>query len=166
MTERTKSERDLLAPLPDHAPAVPFTEDEAFGWLASNGQQSVRLMAKLWGWHPSKVQRFMRRVRQAYDPGDTPPDTPPTVPTDTPSTVSPKTDTADEAGFDYRRAECVLPMRTSVFAYVDQETGDLWISASDALRRCDTELRINAEDVAEFVDRLVELVEPAHRSRS
>jgi hypothetical protein len=27
------------------------------------------------------------------------------------------------------------------------------------------EIRINAEDVAEFVDRLVELVEPAHRSR-
>jgi hypothetical protein len=141
---------------PDHAPAVPFTEQQARQWLAANGSKSVRLLAKLWGWNPTRVHRFIR--------AETPAETPET-PSKTPPLFRETPETPDEAGFDYRRAECVLPMHTSVFAYVDQETGDLWISASDALRRCDTELRINAEDVATFVDALVALVEPGHRGR-
>ena len=62
------------------APGAKFTEEQARQWLASNGVQSVRLLAKLWGWHPSKVQRFLSRVR-----GETPRETP-TVSADTPDT--------------------------------------------------------------------------------
>jgi hypothetical protein len=59
--------------------------------------------------------------------------------------------------FDIGRSPCILPARTSVFAYLD-DYGDLWISASDAALRCDTEFRIAADDVFAFVDRLTELV--------
>ena len=59
-----------LQPAAD-APGAKFTEEQARQWLASNGVQSVRLLAKLWGWHPSKVQRFLSRVR-----GETPRETP------------------------------------------------------------------------------------------
>jgi hypothetical protein len=164
---------DLFTPAtdlaPDSSPAIPFTEAQARAWLDANGQQSIRLTAKLFGWHPSRVKRFLDRAGRETAP-ETVSETPASVSAETPA-VSSETpplfretpETPDEAGFDYRRAECVLPMHTSVWAYVDQATGDLWISASDPLRRCDTELRINAEDVAEFVDRLVELVQPAHR---
>jgi hypothetical protein len=229
---------------PDHAPAVPFTEQQARQWLDSNGKQSIRLMAKLWGWHPSSVHRLLSRmagggprpddcelcgrvgpvcfdhchktgkfrgwlcrgcnsglgqygddveglqrilgrssetsarlvwlqraldylVRRSETSAGHAPEVSETVSeaSETPDADSEPPDAKDPTAFDYRRAECVLPMHTSVFAYVDQETGDLWISGSDALRRCDTELRINAEDVATFVDTLVALVEPAHRGR-
>jgi hypothetical protein len=142
--------------------AAKFTEEMALDWLTANANSAkpVREIAQIWGWHRSRVQRFLSRFRETSGEtkalsretsGETPP-----LSRETP-------ETPDEAGFDYRLAECVLPMHTSVFAYVDQETGDLWIAAEDALRRCDTELRINAEDVATFVDTLVVLVEPGHR---
>jgi hypothetical protein len=59
--------------------------------------------------------------------------------------------------FDIERSTCILPARTDVLAYVD-DRGDLWIYGQDSVRRCDTELRINAEDVPAFVDRLTDLV--------
>jgi hypothetical protein len=59
--------------------------------------------------------------------------------------------------FDFARSECILPARTSVFAYVDQNTGDLRIWASDAAFHCDSELRIAAEDVGDFINGLAEL---------
>jgi hypothetical protein len=59
--------------------------------------------------------------------------------------------------FDFDQATLLLPPRTDVLAYIDNH-GDLWISASDAARRCDTELRINAEDVAAFIDGLTDLI--------
>ena len=39
-----------------------FTEEQARQWLAERGDSSVRQLAKLWGWHPSKVQRCLSRV--------------------------------------------------------------------------------------------------------
>jgi hypothetical protein len=124
---------------PDSSPAMPFTEAQARAWLDANGQQSIRLMAKLWGWHPSKVQRFLRRAR---------PDTAPSVSAD--SDTAP--DTPDwPRHFDYNRSEVILPMRSSVNAYIDPETGELWISASDPERRSDDEIRIDADDVESFL---------------
>jgi hypothetical protein len=68
------------------------------------------------------------------------------------------TDTQPESrDFDFKRAECVLPARTSVFAYVDQR-GDLRIWAQDSAYQCDAELRIPAEDIDDFINRLAELV--------
>jgi hypothetical protein len=52
-----------LEPTAD-APAVKFTEEQARQWLAAHGTQSVRLLAKLWGWHPSKVQRLLNHAAQ------------------------------------------------------------------------------------------------------
>lgn len=145
-----------------------FSQEQALDWLSTNAKSAkpVREIAQIWGWHRSRVQRFLSRFRETSGETkalsrETSGETSETKPLSQPET----TETPDEAGFDYRRAECVLPMHTSVFAYVDQETGDLWISASDALRRCDIEMRINSEDVATFVDTLVALVEPAHRGR-
>jgi hypothetical protein len=76
--------------------------------------------------------------------------------------VSERADTDDADArkpdeFDIRRSECILPPRTCVFAYLD-DNGNLWIHASDAARYCDAEIRINGEDVADFVDRLTDLI--------
>jgi hypothetical protein len=96
-------------------------------------------MAQAWGWHPSKVQRFLRRAR---------PDTAPSVSAD--SDTAP--DTLDwPRHFDYKQSEVILPMRSSVDAYIDPETGELWISASDPERRSDDEIRIDADDVESFL---------------
>jgi hypothetical protein len=59
--------------------------------------------------------------------------------------------------FDIKRSTCILLAKTSVLAYVD-DNGDLWIYASDSALCVDTELRIAADDVLDFVDRLTELV--------
>jgi hypothetical protein len=48
-------------------------------------------------------------------------------------------------------SEWDLPMRSSVDAYIDPETGELWISASDPERRSDDEIRIDADDVESFL---------------
>jgi hypothetical protein len=151
---------DLFTPAtdlaPDSSPAVPFTEDQALDWLKSNGRQSVRWLARLWGWHPSKVFRLLQRVD-----GETPETvsgTPPTVsaksetPTETPRRAPepPGPPEPDPNEFNFKRSECVLPLRTAVWAYVD-DVGDLRISAEDAKGRCDTELRINAEDIEDFL---------------
>jgi hypothetical protein len=61
-----------------------FTEEQARQWLAERGDSSVRQLAKLWGWHPSKVQRCLSRVR-SETPRDTVSETP-TVSADTPDT--------------------------------------------------------------------------------
>jgi hypothetical protein len=60
-----------------------------------------------------------------------------------------------------------LPARTSAFAYVDQR-GDLRIWAQDSAYQCDSELRIPAEDVGDFINGLAELVgrEPLLEPRS
>jgi hypothetical protein len=63
----------------------------------------------------------------------------------------------------FYRSECILPARTAVYAYIDQETGDLWILGDDLQRQDTAELRINAEDVAEFVEQIAGLVEDGHR---
>jgi hypothetical protein len=68
------------------------------------------------------------------------------------------TDTSESRDFDFKRSECILPARTTVFAYIDPNTGDLRIWACDGAFQCDTELRIAAEDVADFINRLAELV--------
>jgi hypothetical protein len=68
------------------------------------------------------------------------------------------TDTTPESqDFDFKRAECLLPPTTSVYAYLDQ-AGALRIWATDAGRQCDSELHIPAEDVHSFVNRLAKLV--------
>jgi hypothetical protein len=59
--------------------------------------------------------------------------------------------------FDIERSTCILPAKTSVLAYVDDH-GNLWIYGSDAGRCCDTELRIAADDVLDFIDGLTELI--------
>src|SRR5260370_31086595 len=59
--------------------------------------------------------------------------------------------------FNFERSTCILPARTSVLAYLD-DNGELWIYASDAALQCDTELRIAAEDLFAFIDGLTELV--------
>jgi hypothetical protein len=122
---------------PDSSPAVPFTEAQARAWVAANGTKSVRLLAKLWGWSVGKVQRFLNRVQtdSPESPTESEPPEPPEL---------------DPNEFDLKRSECVLPARTFVSAYID-DNGDLRICASDARYQCDTELRINAEDIEQFL---------------
>ena len=142
-----------------------FTQEQALDWLLANPQtnKTVREIAGIWGWPRSTTQRFVSRYG-GTEPGTEVGQAPEVRGTEAGQDALSR-ETPDEAGFDYRRAECVLPLRTGVSAYIDENSGDLWISASDALRRCDTELRINAEDVVAFVDALVALVEPAHRGQ-
>jgi hypothetical protein len=59
--------------------------------------------------------------------------------------------------FDIERATCLVPARTCVFAYID-DNGDLWISASDSALRCDAELRIAADDIVPLIEGIAELV--------
>ena len=59
--------------------------------------------------------------------------------------------------FDYNRSVCILPARTAVLSYLD-DNGDLWISTSDAALCIDTEFRIAAEDVWDFVNGLTQLI--------
>jgi hypothetical protein len=125
-------------------PAAEFTEEQARKWLGSNRTTSVRLLAKVWNWHPSRVHRFVTRVR-----GETVRETP---------AVSGETPETPGDDFDWKRAEVILPARTALYAYLDPESGDLRIHASDAAEQCDTELRINAEDVRDFISGLVALV--------
>jgi hypothetical protein len=129
---------------PDSSPAVPFTEAQACAWVAANGTKSVRLLAKLWGWSVGKVQRFLNRVQT--DSPDSRSDSPDS-PTESEPPWPPEPDPNE---FDIKRSEVILPARTSVYAYVD-DNGDLRILAEDARGRCETELRINAEDIEDFL---------------
>jgi hypothetical protein len=60
--------------------------------------------------------------------------------------------------FDWKKAQLIVPPRTSVWAYIDDLTGDLLISASDSVYQTDADIRINAEDIVNFIDRLTDLV--------
>ena len=54
------------------APAGEFTEEQARKWLASNdGATSVRLLAKLWGWNPTRVHRFVTQRQRRNSPRNT-----------------------------------------------------------------------------------------------
>jgi hypothetical protein len=69
----------------------------------------------------------------------------------------PERDDARNKEYDYDRSICIVPARTSVHAYVDDD-GDLWIHTSDHAHGIDSELRIAADDVISFVGGLTELV--------
>jgi hypothetical protein len=86
--------------------------------------------------------------------------------TETPETPPDTPVEHDANEFDFKRSEVILPARTAVYAYIDPETGDLRIHASDAANQRDDEIRINAEDVAEFVDQLAQLVKSTHGRRA
>src|SRR5262245_29137793 len=51
------------------AATAPLTEAQARDWLADHGNDgmSVRQLAKLWGWNPTKVYRFLPHVRNGGD---------------------------------------------------------------------------------------------------
>jgi hypothetical protein len=64
-----------------------------------------------------------------------------------------------EAAAEYHaeRSACIVPAKTSVLAYLD-DNGDLWIHASDSALQCDTEFRIAGDDIGDFLNGLAELV--------
>jgi hypothetical protein len=85
VTEGAMTMTKFSAELPlESGAAGKFTEEQARQWLAERGDSSVRQLAKLWGWHPSKVQRYLSRVR-SETPRETVSETP-TVSADTPDT--------------------------------------------------------------------------------
>jgi hypothetical protein len=141
------------------APGRKFTEAEAKTWIETHGSQNIRLMAMTWGWSKSATQRFVSRYRgtnSGTDVGQAP------LSHGTSGTKSEAADTPgppepDPNEFDFKRSECVLPLRTAVWAYID-DVGDLRISAEDARGRCDAELRINAEDIEQFLLTLNDIV--------
>ena len=64
--------------------------------------------------------------------------------------------TPKPGAFDWDKAKTLVPFRTSVFGYVD-DAGDLHLLGSDAVEQCDTDLRINAEDIKQFIEELLAL---------
>jgi hypothetical protein len=99
-----KRDDDFLAPADPDSPA--FTEEQARAWLAEHGKQSVRSLAKVWGWNPTRVHRFIRR--------ETPGETPAAV-SETPVIVSETVETPAPT-FDWGKAQHITP---NTFAYVD-----------------------------------------------
>src|SRR5262249_28036980 len=69
---------------------------------------------------------------------------------------APERNNQDE--FDWKKAQLIVPPRTSVWAYIDNRTGDLLISASDSVYQADACIRINAEDIVGFIDSLTDLI--------
>ena len=150
MTDTTSTGTETLLQPAAAGAAAEFSEEQARKWLDTNHATSIRQLATLWRWNPTRVHRFVTRVR-----GETVRETP----AETPAVLgeTPETPETPSDGFDFERSEVILPARTTVFAYVDKDTGDLRIWGSDAAQQCDTELRINAEDVRDFINGLVEL---------
>jgi hypothetical protein len=74
---------------------------------------------------------------------------------------------SSDADFDVRRAQCLVPARSCVFGYID-DNGDLRIWSDDFRQQCTSEMRIDRDDIPEFIDGLLALVgaEPAQLVRS
>ena len=110
------------------APGTKFTEEQARQWLAErdNGT-SVRQLAKLWGWHPSKVQRFLSRVR-----GETPRETLADTPRDTPNVSADTPETPQGQGLvDDGPPIAVAPYRDD-FDW-SAENGDVIVAPQKAI---------------------------------
>jgi hypothetical protein len=142
-----------IAEVPPVVAAGKFTDEMALDWLSANpnATKTVREIAGIWGWHRSRVSRFLSRFRETN--GET--------------TALSRETSGETSGddFDFAQSEVILPPRTSVYAYIERNTGDLRISARDALLQCDTEIRIAAEDVEIFVHRLMALYEDWQKQR-
>ena len=155
-----------------------FTDEMALDWLAANPNTSktVRELAELWGWSKSRTQRFMSRFAERGTKSGTAlgqvgqtilshgTDVGQTILSHGTSGTS-GTNGGTSSDFDFAQSEQILEPRTSVFAYIEPDTGDLRISASDALLQCDTEIRIARDDVEVFAHRLMALFEDWQKQR-
>src|SRR5258707_1392421 len=133
-----------IAEAPLLQPAGKFTDEMALDWLSANPNttKTVREIAGIWGWHRSRVSRFLSRFRETN--GETKALSRETS-GETAALSRETSETSADADFDFAQSEEILPPRTSVYAYIERDTGDLRIWASDALLQCDTEIRIARE---------------------
>ena len=155
-----------LEPTAD-APAVKFTEEQARQWLAAHGTQSVRLLAKLWGWHPSKVQRLLNRVR-AETVSDTPADTPrasSTVSAETPETPqAPFARAPYQDDFDWSpENEAVIVAPQEAIAVYRNVWNQIVIRAEDADDGVDAFVRISPEHLPRLIAALTRILEEGDR---